>query len=724
MKTRHQIARTVLVCAALLSTYPAFAQFTQQGTKLLGTGTTQQPSQGNSVRLSADGNTAIVGAPTDSGTGSAFIWTRSGGVWSQQGNKLVGSGAVGNAEQGNSVAISADGNTAIVGGYFDNDDAGAAWIWTKSGGVWTQQGSKLVGSGGVGPGFQGNSVSISADGNTAIVGAGGDDNSTGAMWVWVRSGGVWSQQGAKLTGSGASPGAGQGIAVSLSGDGNTAIIGGDSDGAAIGAAWVFTRSGGVWSQQGNKLVGFFTSGTAGSRQGHSVAISADGNTAIVGGSTDNNFNGAAWVWTRSGGVWTQQGNKLFGTGAVGTAAQGISVAISADGNIALVGGASDSNRIGATWVWTRSGGVWSQQGFKVVGANPVGTSFQGISVSLSADGNTAMIGGNSDDGGLGAAWGFLNSPDLTIVKSHTRQFQQGDNGNDYTITVSNTRLAQTAGVVTVTDTVPAGLTPTAPNGTFDGWTCLLNGQTLTCTTSDVLAGGASYPPITLLVDVANDASPSVTNTAAVSGGGELNTANDTSSDVTPIKAIFLPVTPTGVTASAVSTSRIDIVWTAVPGAASYETYRRAAGSGFLLLGTSVTNSYSDTTVSSGSSYLYSVRALNGAGNSNTSAPDLATTVFFLDSPLTPGIRVKAAHLSQLRPAVNAVRLLAGLLAATFTDDATSGVTIRAVHLTELRSNLDAARAALGLSTSGYTDNSLNGVAVKSIHWQELRNRIQ
>jgi uncharacterized repeat protein (TIGR01451 family) len=724
MKMRHQIARTAFVCAVLLSSYPALGQFAQQGTKLLGSSTTQQPSQGNSVSLSADGNTAIVGAPTDSGTGSAFIWTRSGGVWTQQGNKLVGSGAVGNAEQGNAVAISADGNTAIVGGYFDNDQVGAAWIWTKSGGVWTQQGSKLVGTGGVGIGFQGNSVSISADGNTAIVGGSGDDNNSGAMWVWVRSGGVWSQQGSKLTGSGASQGARQGAAVSISADGNTAIIGGSLDGASIGAAWIFTRSGGVWTQQGSKLVGFGTAGTAGSDQGSSVALSADGNTAIVGGSTDNNFAGAAWVWTRSGGVWTQQGNKLFGTGAVGTAAQGVSVAISANGNIALVGGMSDNGRIGATWVWTRSADVWTQQGSKVVGTNYVGTSAQGISTSLSADGNTAMVGGSGDDGGRGAAWAFLNSPDLTIAKSHTRNFQQGDKGNDYTITVSNTRLAQTAGVVTVTDTVPAGLTPTAPNGSFDGWTCLLNGQTLTCTTSDVLAGGASYPPITLLVDVANDAPPSVTNTATVSGGGEVNTANDTSSDVTPIKAIFFPVTPTGVTASAVTTSRIDIVWIAVPGAASYEIYRRAAGSGFLLLGTSLTNSFSDTTVSAGTSYLYSVRALNGAGNSSNSAADLATTVFFLDSPLTPGIHIKATHLSELRPAVNAVRLLAGLPPATFTDAATTGVTIRAVHLTELRSNLDAARAALGLSTNGYTDNSLNGVAVKSIHWQELRNRIQ
>ena len=108
-------------------------------------------NQGCSVALSADGNTAIVGGPNDnSGIGAAWVFTRSGGVWTQQGIKLVGTGAIGAAGQGNSVALSADGNTAIVGGPGDNSDTGAAWVFTRSGGVWTQQGSKLVGTGAVG----------------------------------------------------------------------------------------------------------------------------------------------------------------------------------------------------------------------------------------------------------------------------------------------------------------------------------------------------------------------------------------------------------------------------------------------------------------------------------------------------------------------------------------------------------------------------------------------
>ena len=390
------------VLFAATATGPAL---TQQGLKLVGTGAVGAANQGYSVSLSADGNTAIEGGFADNGeVGAVWVWTRSGGVWTQQGSKLVGTGAVGAANQGYAVSLSADGNTAIVGGVLDNDAAGAVWIWTRSGGVWTQQGSKLVGTGAVGNAYQGLVVSLSADGNTAIVGGFGDNGDVGAAWVWTRSGGVWTQQGSKLVGTGAVGGAQQGISVSLSADGNTAIVGGSGDDANAGAAWVWTRSGGIWTQQGSKLVGTGAVGKAG--QGYSVSLSADGNTATVGGDADNGSTGAVWVWTRSGGVWTQQGSKLVGTGAVGSAGQGVSVSLSADGNAAIVGGYADNGEAGAAWFWTRSGGVWTQQGPKLVGTGAVGAAHQGESASLSGDGNTAIVGGWLDNANAGAAWVF------------------------------------------------------------------------------------------------------------------------------------------------------------------------------------------------------------------------------------------------------------------------------------------------------------------------------
>src|SRR6516164_946031 len=123
-----------------------------------------------------------------------------GCLWGEQA-KLVGSSASSDAVQGTSVALSADGNTAIVGGPSDNGDTGAAWVFTRSGGVWTQQGPKLVGSGADSPALQGFSVALTADGNTAIIGGFNDNTSAGgAAWVFTRSGGVWTQQGCRLVG--------------------------------------------------------------------------------------------------------------------------------------------------------------------------------------------------------------------------------------------------------------------------------------------------------------------------------------------------------------------------------------------------------------------------------------------------------------------------------------------------------------------------------------------
>jgi hypothetical protein len=186
----------------------------------------------------------------------------------------------------------------------------------------------------------------------------------------------------------------------------------------------------------------------------------------------------------------------------------------------------------------------------------------------------------------------------------------------------------------------------------------------------------------------------------------------------------VPAAPVGVVAAAITTTRVDITWTAVGGASSYQIDRKAAGGSFAQIATSGTNSYSDMTAAANTAYLYQVRAVNGSGPSANSAPDLATTVIFTDSPLNAGTVVKAVHLAQLRTAVNAVRALAGLGAAGFTDAATAGTPIRAVHVTELRTAVDAARAALSLSTGGYTDGSLAGVRIKAVHFSELRARVQ
>ena len=382
----------------------------QTGNSLVGTGSTGNTVyQGTSVSISADGSTIVIGGPNDNGvSGATWIFTRNGlTAWTQQGPKLLGTGVTGVSLQGSTVALSADGNTLAIGGFYDNSFAGATWVFTRSSGTWTQQTApKLVGTGAAGSAQQGVSVALSADGNTLAVGGNQDTTVGGACWVFTRSAGVWSQQGPKITPSGVTgTGAQFGITTSLSADGNTLAVGGLGDNTSLGATWVFTRSTGTWTQQA-KLVGTGASNSTGIDQGYAIALSADGNTLAVGGYNDNNFGGSIWIFTRNGVTWTQLGNKLEATGATGTvSAQGSAVALSADGNTLAVGAYGDGTAgQGAVWMFTQESNIWIQQ-VKLVSTGLSGEIEMGASVALSADGNTLVAGGPVG-GTVGVTWIF------------------------------------------------------------------------------------------------------------------------------------------------------------------------------------------------------------------------------------------------------------------------------------------------------------------------------
>lgn len=145
---------------------------------------------------------------------------------------------------------------------------------------------------------------------------------------------------------------------------------------------------------------------------------------------------------------------------------------------------------------------------------------------------TAQSDGDSATSGVQPTNVVVTLPDMTLSKNHTGNFTQGQTGT-YTITTTNSGTGTTSGTVTVSDTLPTGLTPTAASGT--GWTCdPPSGQNITCTRSDALAAGSSYPPINITVSVAPNAPASVTNTATVSGGAEINTGNNSVNDSTTI----------------------------------------------------------------------------------------------------------------------------------------------------------------------------------------------
>jgi hypothetical protein len=379
--------------------------FVQQGEKLTGSGGgSTGDGFGESVALSANGDTAIIGGPeTRMFAGGAWIFTRSGSTWTQQGEMLTGGGRTPKTGFGYSVALSSNGNTALIGSAYLS---GSAFFFVRSGSTWTQQ-AELEGSEEAGRSSFGEKVALSGNGKIALISDGGEDSKIGAVFVFKLAGTTWVEE-ARLTGGGEVGDGYFGSSVALSTNGKTALIGGDADNGGVGAAWVFTRTGSSWTQQGEKLTG---SGEEGDGEfASSVALAAKGDTALIGGPEDHEGIGAAWVFTLSGSSWTQQGEKLTGGGEAEKAHFGASVALSsANGNTALIGGPRESGEDGATWAFARSGSVWAQQGEKFVGTGVERGERPkfGTGVALDANGRTALVGGPSDSLVNGAAWVFV-----------------------------------------------------------------------------------------------------------------------------------------------------------------------------------------------------------------------------------------------------------------------------------------------------------------------------
>lgn len=366
--------------------------------------------QGYSVALSSDGNTMAVGGFQDDTAfgGTTWIYVRSGSSWTQQGPSLLGDNIVGASFQGASISLSGDGNTLAIGGYGDNSELGAVWIFIRTNGEWTQQGTKLTGEGTEGVVQQGKSVSLSSDGNTLAFGGSEDEAGIGAVWVFTRTDGIWTQQGSKLVGEDYEGVPNQGSSVSLSADGNTLAIGGPGDNSATGATFIFVRSSGSWSQQGHKLLG---SGYVGGGIYQGCGVALRGNTLITGGYGDEDSIGAVWVFNRSGTTWTQTGNKLVGTGFIGTyIQQGKAVTLSDDESTLVLSGPYDNSNIGAIWIFKLLSGVWTQYGSKIVPSGYTNTPFFGLfpnGVSINGDSTTIAVGGQYNDTNKGGAWVYI-----------------------------------------------------------------------------------------------------------------------------------------------------------------------------------------------------------------------------------------------------------------------------------------------------------------------------
>lgn len=420
-------------------------------------------SFGNTVVLSADASTMAVGALLESNnitgvngspqsgdgmySGAVYVFVRNGSSWSQQ--AYIKASNTGASDQfGYSLALSSDGTTLAVGAWREdsnatsidgnqNDnsaaDSGAVYVFTRSGTDWSQQ-AYVKASNTDAYDWFGSTVALSGDGNTLAVGAYGESSNatgingnpgnnlaatSGAAYVFTRSGSSWTQQ-AYIKASNADPDDRFGKSVALSADGSTLAVGaygeagnvtgingfqGDNSAHGTGAAYVFIRNAGTWSQQAYVKAG--SPGSVGANFGWTVTLSGDGSTLAVSADTLN--NGAAYIFGRSGNTWIQTGlfrSPVFGSlyhfgDAIALSFDGENLAVGADGEQSnAIGINGDQNNTGtfmsgAAYLFSRNGNNWSQQAYIKASNTQTGDYF-GSSVALSSDGSIMAVGAKGE----------------------------------------------------------------------------------------------------------------------------------------------------------------------------------------------------------------------------------------------------------------------------------------------------------------------------------------
>jgi hypothetical protein len=390
---------------------------------------------GSSVSVS--GGTAVVGANQEDiggniDQGAAYVFVRNGVTWLRQQKLTASDGAAGDlfgtsvSVQGDTVVVGA--NQGDVGG---NVDQGSAYVFLRTGGVWAQQGKLTAGDGAASDLF-GASVSVSA--NTAVVGAYqgdvGANIDQGAAYVFFRTGGVWAQQG-KLT---ASDGAASDLfgasvsvdGISATGPGENFVLVGahqhDTGGISDqGSAYVFSRTGTTWAQQGQltPIVGGVKA-----QFGISVSLSSNGlttMTALVGAPGEivfappDTYQGGAYVYVGSGTGWSYQARLAQSTGIGGGGGQRFGASVSLSGDTALV-----STNVGSrAYVYVRSGASWNPS--PTILSATSGNQVFGYSVSIS--GNTALAGNPLDPTGSidqGSAHVFLRTGSAWAEEAYLR----------------------------------------------------------------------------------------------------------------------------------------------------------------------------------------------------------------------------------------------------------------------------------------------------------------
>ncbi|MEP7042163.1 MAG: FG-GAP repeat protein [Dokdonella sp.] len=369
--------------------------------------------------VSVSGTTAVVGVPyaafgSNAGQGVAYAYTQADGIWTEQQELSADDGV---ADDGFGFSVSVSGDTLLIGAPYatvgGNAGEGAAYVFTRSNGVWTQVGKLSPDDGDASFNF---GWSVALSGLTALVSAPvapvGDNALQGKAYVFDATTGDWTQTQTLVADDG-SAFATFGSSVAL--DGTTAVVGAAGVNSYLGAAYVFDGSGASWAQTAELVPddGVMT-------EFFGLAVAVSGSTALVGAYNQrvgsNNSQGSAYVYAASAGVWSQQ-QKLTASDGAASARFGLSVAL--DGATALIGSyfaAVDGHaQQGAAYVFTQAGDSWSEVD-KLVASDGVAHDHFGNAVALS--GPAALVGAFdvTIDGhaSQGAAYFFTQAIDDTI----------------------------------------------------------------------------------------------------------------------------------------------------------------------------------------------------------------------------------------------------------------------------------------------------------------------
>jgi hypothetical protein len=322
--------------------------------------------------------------------------------------KIQASDKANNDYFGSDVAIDSNNTVIAVGAGGESSNRGSVYIFTKSGGSWSQS-AKLEPSSSTGVNYFGRSISISGDGNTLVIGAEGYDGSgttdEGIAYIFTRSGATWSQA-TTITGSDITSGDKFGRPLSINKDGDTIAVAARTKNSNAGAVYVFTGSGSSWSQQA-KLTG-----SAGSDEYFGIhnCLSADGNKLAIAGFVGGDGVNKVYIYSRSGSTWgspttlTKSDTDRFGGGGLAFSDDGTRLAIGAFGTF--------NSTTHTNFIYDESSGSWSQTtsfpGTWISGA------YRTSSVAISGNGKIAFFGNTLYDPPRGDGYTFPDAGHINV----------------------------------------------------------------------------------------------------------------------------------------------------------------------------------------------------------------------------------------------------------------------------------------------------------------------